>query len=69
MTGRLADRTMETNGGSKRNRAPFASPVFLLILIGLEAKALLDFQGRRGIISVVRWNLRLVIFGAEGLST
>ena len=38
------------------------------ILIGLEAKRLLDFQVRRGIISVVRWNLRLVtlvIFGVE----
>ena len=28
---------------------------------GLEAKGLLDFQGRRGITSVVRWNLRPVI--------
>ena len=33
------------------------------ILIGLEAKGLLAFQGRRGIKSVVRGNLRPVIFG------
>ena len=38
---------------------------FMLILIGLEAKNLLAFQGRRGIASVVRWNLRPVIFGAD----
>ena len=37
----------------------------MLILIGLEAKGLLEFQGRRGIISVVRWNLRPVIFGVD----
>ena len=36
-------------------------PLFMLIEIGLEAKALSDFQGRRGITSVVRWNLRPVI--------
>ena len=36
-------------------------PFFMLDLIGLEAKGLLAFQGRRGIASVVRWNLRLVI--------
>ena len=35
------------------------------ILIGLEAKGLLAFQGRRGIASVVQWNLRPVIFGVD----
>ena len=40
-------------------------PVFLLILTGLEAKGLLAFQGRRGITSIVRWNLRPVIFGVR----
>ena len=45
--------------------APLAYPFFMLILIGLEAKNLLTFQGRRGIASVVRWNLRPVIFGVE----
>ena len=29
------------------------------------SKGALDFQGRRGIASVVRWNLRPVIFGAD----
>ena len=47
-----------------RSRTPCV-PVFLLMLMGLEAKDLLDFQGRRGITSVVRWNLRPVIFGVE----
>ena len=40
-------------------------PFVMLILIGLEAKGLLAFQGRRGIASVVRWNVRPVIFGVE----
>ena len=34
-------------------------------LIGLEAKGRFAFQGRRGIASVERWNLRPVIFGVE----
>ena len=58
---------MEINGKSTVSylvhtpRVPF----FMLILIGLEAKNLLAFQGRRGIASVVRWNLRPVIFGVD----
>ena len=40
-------------------------PFFVLIVIGLEAKGLLAFQGRRGIASAVRWNLRPVMFDAE----
>ena len=36
---------------------------FLLVIIGPEAKGFLDFQGRHGVTSAVRWNLRLVIFG------
>ena len=51
----------------RTSRAPFASLCFLLTLIGLEAKGLLDFQGPRGITSVVRWNLRVVIFGVDKL--
>ena len=35
----------------------------MLIFIGLETKGVLDFEGRHGIASVVRWNLRPVIFG------
>ena len=34
-------------------------------LTGLEAKGLLAFQARRGIASVVRWNLRPVILESE----
>ena len=69
MTGRPGHRTMETNGKSTVSylvRTPRV-PFFMLILIGLEAKNLLAFQGRRGIASVVRWNLRPVIFGVEAL--
>ena len=58
---------MEMNGRSTVSylmRAPRV-PFFMLILIGLEAKGLLAFQGRRGIASVVRWNLRPVIFGVD----
>ena len=56
---------METNGGSTALYLARALciPVLLLILIDLEAKGRLDFQGRRGITSVVRWNLHPVIFG------
>ena len=67
MTGRPGDRTSEMNGGSTLSylaRTPRV-PFFMLVFIGLEAKGLLDFQGRRGIASIVRWNLRPVIFGAE----
>ena len=45
--------------------APLASPCFVLCLIGVETEGLLDYQGRAGIISIARWNLRPVIFGAE----
>ena len=41
-------------------------PFFMLSFIGVEAKGLLAFQGRRGIASAVRWKLRPVIFGVEG---
>ena len=67
MTGRPGHRTMEINGKSTVSylvRTPHV-PFFMLILIGLEAKNLLAFQGRRGIASVVRWNLRPIIFGVE----
>ena len=67
MTGRPGDHKMEMNARSTASyltRTPRV-PLFMLILIGLEAKGLLAFQARRGMISVVRWNLRLVIFGVE----
>ena len=45
---------------------PLAFPCFLHCLIGVETEGLLDYQGGgRGIISIVRWNLRLVIFGVD----
>ena len=67
MAGRLGHRTMEMNGRSTVSylvctpRVPF----FVLISVGLEAKGLLAFQGRRGITSVVRRHFRPVIFGVE----
>ena len=67
MTGRPGHRTMEMNGRSTVSylvRTPLA-PFFMLILIGLEAKGLLAFQGLCGIASVVRWNLCPVIFGVD----
>ena len=67
MTGRPGHPTMEMNGGSTMSNLAGTPcvPVFLLILLGLEAKGLLDFQGRHGITSVVWQNLRPVIFGVE----
>ena len=56
------NRTMEMDGRSTASylvRTPRVR-FSMLILIGLEAKGLLAFQ-RRGIASVVRWNLRPVI--------
>ena len=67
MTGRPGDGTMGMNGRSTVSylvRTPRV-PWFVLISVGLEAKGLLAFQGLRGIASVVRWNLRPVIFGVE----
>ena len=62
MTRRPGDHTTEMKGGGTTSylaRTPCV-PFFMLKNIGLEAKELLDFQGRRGITSVVRWNLRPV---------
>ena len=55
------------NGGSSASylARTLASPCFLLCLIGVEIVGLLGFQGRAGIISIVWWNLRPVIFGVE----
>ena len=67
MTGRPGYRTMEMNGGSSAPylaRAPCV-PLFVHCLLRVEAEGLLDYQGRAGIISVVRWNLRPVIFGVD----
>ena len=63
MTGRLGYRTMEINGRSTASYLALTPcvPLFTLVFKGLEAKGFLDFQGRRGITSVVRWYLRPVI--------
>ena len=51
---------MEMNGGGTASYLACTArdPVSMLILLGLKAKGLLDFQGRSGITSIVRWNLR-----------
>ena len=67
MTGRPGHRTMEMIGGSSAPhlaRTPCV-PLFVLFLVGVETEGLLDYQGRAGIISIVRWNLRPVIFGVD----
>ena len=46
---------------------PLAFPCFGHSLIRMETEGLLDYQGRAGIISIVRWSLRPVIFGVEPL--
>ena len=67
MTGQPEHWTMEMNGGSS---APYLActpcvPLFVHCLIRVEAEGLLDYQGRAGIISTVRWNLRPVTFGLD----
>ena len=50
----------------RTSRAPLACRALSYASFNrLEAKRFLAFQGRRGIASVVRWNLRPVIFGVE----
>ena len=71
MTGRLGDHTMELDGGSAvwyLTRTPRV-PLRMLVLIGLEAQGAFrlqaQVQGRRGITSIVRRNLRPVVFGVD----
>ena len=49
----------------RTSHVPLAFPCFVHCLLGVETEGLLDYQGRAGIISIVRWNLRPVIFGVE----
>ena len=67
MTGRPGHWTMEMNGGSSALYLACAPCVPLLVhcLLRVEAEGLLDYQGRAEIISIVRWNLRPVIFGVH----
>ena len=44
---------------------PLTFPCFVLCLIGVETEGHLDYQGRAGIISIVRWNLRPDILGVD----
>ena len=44
---------------------PLRPLVLYFVYKGVEAEGLLDYQGRAGIISIVRWNLRPVIFGVD----
>ena len=62
----LGHQAMEMNGGSSVSYLARTSCVpSFCTLLGLETEGLLDYQGRAGIISIVRWNLRPVIFGVE----
>ena len=62
MTGRPGCRTMEMHGGSSASRPLVLQLVYL---IGVETEGLLDYQRRAGIISIVQWNLRPVIFSVD----
>ena len=57
MTGRPGDRTMEMNGGSTVSylARTLCVAVSLVYFNRSGSKGLLDFQGRHGIISIVRW--------------
>ena len=46
-------------------RTPCVPSLCTLFTKGGKREGLLDYQGRAGIISIVRWNLRPVIFGVE----
>ena len=59
--------TGQNRGGG--GGGPLASPYFLPCLIGVETEGFLDYQGKAGIISIVRWNLRLGIFAVENFSS
>ena len=72
---------MTASGGSSASclarLAPLAFPCFVLWLMGVEIplfctlvnrggnRRVFRLQGRARIISIVRWNLRLVIFGVD----
>ena len=40
-------------------------PLVSAVLIVVETEGLLDYQARVGIMSIVRWSLRPVIFGVD----
>ena len=63
MTGRQG--ALDNGNECRTSLVPLAFPCFVLCLIRVETEGLLDYQGRGGIISIVRWNLRPVIFGVK----
>ena len=69
MTGRTGHRTMEMNGGLRKSRSYLARtpcvPLFCTLFNRVGDRRVLDYQGRAGIISIMQWNLRPVIFGVE----
>ena len=68
MTGRPGYQTMEMIGGSSASHLACTPCVHLFCALfngGVETEGLLDYQGRAGIISIVRWNIRPVIFGVD----
>ena len=44
---------------------PLRPLVVVLCVLGMETEGLSDYQGRAGIMSIVRWNLCPVIFGED----
>ena len=56
------------NGGSSASyvaRTPCIPLFRISFKRGGNRRAFFDYQGRAGIISIVRWNLRIVIFGVD----
>ena len=65
MTGRPGHQTMEMNGGSYLART-LCVPLFCTLFNRGGNKRAFRLPGAvQGIISIVRWNLRPVIFGVE----
>ena len=59
---------MEMNGGSSAShlaRTPYVPLFCASLLLRMETEGVLDYEGRPGIMSIVRWNLRPVIFGVD----
>ena len=69
MTGRPGCRRVEMNGGSSASYLACTPciPLFSTLFNrgGNGNRRVLDYQGRAGITSIVRWNPRPVIFGVD----
>ena len=67
MTGRPGCRTMEMNGGSSASylaRTPRV-PLFCTLFPKGGSKRAFRLSGEGGMISIVRWKFRPVIFGGD----